>query len=282
MKLSTSDQESLIALLARIYTDIRDIEEEYQLLAGEEDFRTRIEHFHDAIRAFSSQRDEKNQPERLSIERLSYDLQALRYIVSMPLSSFKPDARNTSPSTDMVVLDHGLTVKRARPDRVVKERLIELYESYSVLFAALLKPSADRDYHERIDNLNQDVEDLLNLTQGLEGLATDKAALNQVMNAVQNLDEDELRHELLNFMQQQKFTKKDNITKLMNFLKEHAGRKDKEIASIEQAHMTYVMSQLGIFENSKDLLKKMASQGMNLVGKFVENAIAESRKEMGR
>ena len=46
--------------------------------------------------------------------------------------------------------------------------------------------------------------------------------------------------------------------------------------------MNYALAQLGIFEGSKDLLKKMASQGMNLVGKFVENAMAESRKDIGR
>ena len=83
-------------------------------------------------------------------------------------------------------------------------------------------------------------------------------------------------------MQQQKFAKKDNLTKLMQFLKGHAKDKDKEIAAIEEAHMNYVMSQLGVFEGSKELLKKMAAQGMNLVGKFVENAIADSKREMGR
>ncbi len=46
MKLSPAEQESIIALLTRIYTDIRDIEEEFQLLAGGSDFRPRIEYFH--------------------------------------------------------------------------------------------------------------------------------------------------------------------------------------------------------------------------------------------
>lgn len=278
MKLSASELESLVALLTRIYTDIIEIEEQFQLLAGDGDFRPRIEHFHDAVRAFSGGGDE----ERLSIELLAYDLNCLRYIVSMPLASFRPDSPNLSPASSMVAVDKGLTVKPKRPDRMVRERLSELYQSYSVLFAALLKTNADRDYHERIDNLNQDVEDLLKLGGAIEALATDAKQLPKVMNAVQHLDEDDLRTQLVNFMQQQKYTKKDNLKKLMQFLKEHAARKDKGIAAIEQAHMSYVMAQLGIFEGSKDMLKKMASQGMNLVGRFVENAIAESRHEMGR
>ena len=276
--MKTNEHESIIKLLTRIYTDIRDIEEEFQLLAGDNDYRPRIEHFHDAIRAFASETNR----ERLSIELLSYDLQALRYIVSMPLASFKADGQPMSTKTDMVALDKGLTVKRPRPDRAVRERLVELYQNYSVLFAALLKPNADRDYHERVDNLNQDVEDLHHLASHLDELEQNNTQLPQVVTAIQHLEEDGLRNELLNFVQQQKHIKKDNLKKLVQFLKEHAKRKDKDIAAIEEAHMNYVMSQLGIFEGSKDMLKKMAAQGMNLVGKFVENAIAESRHEMGR
>jgi hypothetical protein len=283
MKLSPSEQENIIALLTRIYTDIRDIEEEFELLAGEDDFRPRIEHFHDAIRAFSSKaprnRDSKD---RLAIELLAFDVSALRYIQSMPLASFKKHGHVMSPSTDLVAVNNGLTVKRKRPDRAVRERLSELYQHYAVLFAALLKPNADNDYRDRVDEMNQDVQDLHNLNTQFDALAKGKDQLKQVMAAINHLEEDDLRQELLNFMQQQKYKKNDNLKKLMEFLKQHAQKKDKEIASIESAHLNYVMAQLGIFEGSKDMLKKLAAQGMNLVGKFVENSIAESRREMGR
>ena len=276
--MKTNEYELIVKLLTRIYSDIREIEEEFQLLADGNDYRPRIEHFHDAVRAFSS----GTAPERLAIELLAYDLSCLRYIISMPLASFKPDGQIMSAASSMVVLDKGLSVKRPRPDRATRERLTELYQSYSVLFAALLKPTADRDYHERVDNLNQDVEDLHHLVAHLEVFSNNKNQIAKVTAAIQHLEEDGLRNELLNFMQQQKFAKKDNLTKLMQFLKGHAKDKDKEIAAIEEAHMNYVMSQLGVFEGSKELLKKMAAQGMNLVGKFVENAIADSKREMGR
>ncbi len=55
MKLSAAEQESIVQLLTRIYSDIRDIEEEFELLVGDNDFRPRIEYFHDAVRAFSAQ-----------------------------------------------------------------------------------------------------------------------------------------------------------------------------------------------------------------------------------
>lgn len=284
MKLSSTEQDAIIALLTRIYTDIFDIETEYQLLAGDNDFRPRIEHFHDAVRAYSSQSPEHLQPGgRLSIELLAYDLSCLRYLQSMPLASFKPHGTMYSPSMEPVaVRDRDLMVKAQRPNRSVRERICELYQHYSVLFAALLKPMADRDYLDRVDDLNQDVKDLHSLLSQLSAMEAGKGDVEKVMAAIAHLEEEGLRHELLQFMQAQKFKKKDNITKLMVFLKEHVGRKDKDIAGIDAAHMNYALAQLGIFEGSKDLLKKMASQGMNLVGKFVENAMAESRRDMGR
>lgn len=268
--------------MTRLYSDIRDIEEEFQLLVGESDFRPRVEYFHDAVRAFTSQAPQPGIGGRLSIELLAYDLSCLRYLHSMPLASFKPHGMILSPSTDIVAVEPGLMVKRARPDRETRERLSELYQHYSVLFAALLKPLADRDYLDRIDDLNHDVRDLHGLVEKLQALGGGKASAEQVIAAIQHLEEDELRHELLHFMHEQKHAKKDNLAKLIIFLRQHMAKKDKEIAGIDAAHMNYVLAQLGIFENSKDMLKKMAAQGMNLVGKFVQNAIAESRRDMGR
>jgi hypothetical protein len=164
----------------------------------------------------------------------------------------------------------------------VRERICELYQHYSVLFAALLKPIADRDYLDRVDDLDQDVKDLHGLIAQLEAVVGGKGSLEKVMAAIQHLEEEGLRHELLQFMQAQKYKKKDNVQRLATFLKEHVARKDKEIAGIDAAHMNYALAQLGIFEGSRDMLKKMAAGGMNLVGKFVENAMAESRKDLGR
>ena len=110
----------------------------------------------------------------------------------------------------------------------------------------------------------------------------DKNNLEALTTAIQHLEEEQL-HQLMNlFMQHQKYRNKDELKKLITFLKQHAKGKDKQIAAIETAHMNYALNQLGIFENSKDLLKKMAVQGTNLVGKFVEASIAQARHEIGR
>lgn len=283
MKLSAAEQDSIISLLTRIYSEIRDIEEEFQLLVGGEDFRCRVEYFHDAIRALSSEDPQSQLPGgRLSVELLAYDLSCLRYIVSMPLAPFKPHGQAYSPKTDIITTKPNIAVKKRRPDRQVRERLGELYQHYSVLFAALLKPMADRDYKDRIDALNQDVEDVLNLVTQLNAHMQGKGSIAKIAEAIQHLEEDELRQQLVNFIEQEQHKKKDNLKKLAEFLKAHAAKKDKEIAAIDAAHMNYALAQLGIFEGSKDMLKKMASQGMNLVGRFVEASVAQSKREMGR
>ncbi len=283
MKISPNDQESIINLMNRIYTDILTIEEEFQLLIGDGDFRPRIDYFHDAVRTFTALEGKMpGNDSRLNVQLLSYDLSCLRYIQDMPLSSFRPHASIQSPATDIMTAGPGVATQPKRPDRGVRARICELYQHYAVLFSALLKPFADHDYHERIDELNEDIKDINALASQLEGLIKDSGNLEKLNAAIAHLEEDQLRQLLTLFMQHQKYKNKDEIKKLVAFLKQHAKGKDKQIAGIENAHMQYSLSQLGIFENSKDLLKKMAQQGTNLVGKFVEASIAETRREIGR
>jgi len=279
MKLSASEKESLVGLLARIYGDIRDIEEEFNLLAGNHDFRPRIEYFHDAIRAFTSQdAKELEAGGRLSIELLAYDLSCLRYIHAQPLAPFTPHGETLSPHTEVVAVKPGLVPKAKRPERAVRERISELYQHYAVLFAALLKPFADRDYQDRVSDLNEDVRDINAIIQQLAG----GKSIEQIMASINHLDDDELRQLLTRFLQEQRHKKSDDCRKMNDYLKQQSTRKDKDIAAIEAAHMNYALAQLAVFEGSRDFLKKMAGQGMNLVGKFVEDAMAKTQREMGR
>lgn len=283
MKISPHDQESIVTLMTRIYLDILPIEEEYQLVIGDGDFRPRIDYFHDAIRAFTAaQENPEEAVQRLNVEKLAYDLACLRYVQDMPLSSFRAQGGSQSTSTDIMTAGPGLAVPPKRPDRKIRARICELYQHYAVLFAALLKPSADEDYQERIEDLNQDIKDLNALSSQLDALAEGKDTLQTITAAAAHLEEEQLRQLLMMFLQHGKHKNKDEIKKLVAFIKQHAKGKDSQIATIETAHMNYSLNQLGIFENSKDLLKKMAQQGMNIVGKFVEASIAETRREIGR
>ena len=242
MQHNSQAQSAIITLLTRIYEDIVAIEERFGLIVGCGDMRPRIDYFHDAIRAFTSE-NSAMQKQRLSVELLAYDLRCLRYIQQMPLSPFKKDGQNLSSSQSLITIDAGLPVATNRPDRETRMRLVELYQNYAVMFAALLKPAADRDYFARTEELNEEVEDIIVLIQKL-GIKADAS----------------------------------KVTTLKNQIKQ----KDTRIKSVDKAHGDFAMAQLGIFEESKDMLKKLAAQGTNLVGKFVESAIQETRRQMGR
>ena len=103
MKLSATEQESLVALLTRIYHDIRGLEETYGLLIGDGDFRPRIEYFHDAVRAFTSQDPNHYKTGgRLTVELLAYDVVSLRAIYAKPLAPFAPHTPILSASTEVL------------------------------------------------------------------------------------------------------------------------------------------------------------------------------------
>lgn len=275
MKRSTSEQESIVGLLARIQADIGQIETEYGLLVGEGDYRPRIEYFHDAVRAFTAG-DTGNK--RLSVEWLAYDLNALRYIHAMPLSPLSKHQNPLSPGSGLIVTDpKGLAVHPKKPDRDTRQRLVDLYQHYALLFAALLKIAADKDYQARTDALNQDVRDIHTLIEQF-----DHGKLDAAINTIHHLEDPKLRQELLSFLHQQKQKKREELQKLLSGLKKTAKDKDKEADSVEKAHLDYGRAQLAIYEGAKDILKKMAKSGMNLAGRFVESAMAETQREMGR
>ncbi len=275
MQNKTKDQQAILSLLTQIYLEIVDIETRFKLIAGKGDMRPRIDYFHDAIRAFTS--DGENSP-RLSVELLSYDLRCLRYIQKMPLAPFREGGESLSPSQDIITMEAGLLPLGGRADRKTRARITELYQNYGVMFAALLKPAAEHDYQERTDTLNQDVKDIQSIIVEFEG----KADAKTISELTQQLEEPELRVILATFIQQKKHKNIADIKKLLGHLKNHIAKKDSAIKSIESAHMGFAVAQLGIFEESKDMLKGLAKEGMNLVGKFVEASIADTRKQMGR
>jgi len=275
MENSSQEHSAIVNLLTRIYTELVEIEDRFALLVGVGDTRPRIDYFHDAIRAFTS--GDANH-KRLNVEMLSYDLRCLRYIQEMPIAPFKKGGESSSPSGSLIVTEPKITTTSNRPDRETKSRIVELYKSYAVMFAALLKPYSDKDYQERTDSLDNDAKDLHQLIHEFEG----KCNLSNISALIEQLEEHELRIILTHFLHQQKHKNKDDVKKLISHLKNQIKSKDNAIKSLDKEHMNFALAQLGIFEESKDMLKKLAQQGMNLVGKFVENSIADTKRQMGR
>src|SRR5690606_38521756 len=103
-----------------------------------------------------------------------------------------------------------------------------------------------------------------------------------ISDIARHMEDDALRQEIATFLQEGGLKKTSSKEKLAASLKSHAQKKKKAVSNVEKAHMDYALAQLGIYEDSKEAVKKMAATGMNLAGRFVENAMAETRREMGR
>jgi len=285
MKPSGQEQDSIVAMLTRIYMELSDIEQEHRLFVGEGDFRPRIEYFHDAVRAFSSQEQgARDAGGRLSVEFLAYDVSCLRYIQSLPAAPFKADGQTHATGSDLINTGkgHDLAAAPKRIDRATRERISELYQHYGVLFAALLKPYADADYVERIDDLNQDVQEMNSIIDQIAALADGKGNLQTAVAVAGQAEDPNLHKLLMAFLQEKRYKNSEDTQKLNGAIKGEINKKNKRIKDIEQAHMNYALAQLGIYEGAKDMLKDMAQKGVNLVGKFVEASVAEPKRSMGR
>lgn len=281
MKISQPEQEALTSIMTRISCEIREIEESYQLCVGDGDFRARIEYFHDAVRAFTSQQDDPHERERLTVELLAYDVSCLRYLQSMPLANFKPSAQRLSPRGALVVSRHTPGGSHSRPSREVKQKLGELYQYYTVLFCAIFKPIADRDYQNRVEDLNQSVEQIAGLTQSIEKLIKGGGSTQEVLAHSHHIDDIALAQAIQDTLLQGKGNKQ-KLQALLAALKERSKQADHEISVLDSAHLNYGMAQLSVYEDGKDIVKKMAAQGLNLAGRFVEASMTAAQRDMGR
>lgn len=277
-KFKQQDQQSLVAILLRYWEEISALEQEFALVVGKGDMRARIDYFHDAIRAFTTEHRSKAMQSRLCVEQLSYDVRCLHYIASQPLASITHDAHHLSPSTMPAVIAPGLVGVKRKMDRETKQRLQELYEQYGVLFAALLKATAEHDAQERIDQLNDEVEEI---NAVIHAIST-QASTQQIVVLIQHLSDETLRQNLLLLLPQIKGKSAGALQALIAKLRANIQKNDAKIKGIDQAQHQYATTQLAIYENAKDMLKKMAGQGMNLVGQFVESTLRGTQAGRGR
>jgi hypothetical protein len=54
-----------------------------------------------------------------------------------------------------------------------------------------------------------------------------------------------------------------------------------EMQELDKAGMRFASSQLMVYEQSRDIVKKMAAQGMNIAGKHTAQTVAEPDKGRG-
>ena len=281
MAFNGGEQHAIVELMGNKYAQILPIETEWGIRLHEGDWRPRIEHFHDAVRALTSGSvDIYEKNSRLSVEHLAYDLSQLRLIQDKPLGKLNR-ATEKSASTEVAKRGEAASPFAKLPPQVVRGQITALYKDYMVFFAALFAEIADRNYQSRIDAIDGSVEDLALLEQVIKQLIAGKITHAQAQEEMMHVERDDLREKLQRMLARKALTarEKQEALELVGLVDQGL---EKEKKSLEQAHMHYATGQLAVYESAKDIVKQLAGQGLNLAGKFVDKAIAAAGQGKGR
>ena len=269
-----SSKQSLIPVMNGQYEQIAAIESQWGIRLKEGDMRPRIEYFHDAVRALVSGEAslyEKNS--RLSVEYLAYDLSQLRMIQGNPAGTLH---RGTQGSTRTDLAPAGQPAsRRSSPDSATRRELAQLYKDYTVLFAALFAEIVDMNFQSRADQVDQAVQDITNIDSILKQLRSGKMRRDQALALLEEVEQDHLRQRVQQALGGQALSA-GQYDQLAGQLQQFEQQLESEKQKADKAHTAYRTSQLAVYEESRETVKRLAGQGMNLAGKFVESAISQA------
>ena len=281
MAFGGNEQAAIIELMMGKYAQILPIEAEWGIRLTEGDMRPRIEHFHDAVRALTSgEADIYEKRSRLSVEHLAYDLGQLRQIQGKPLGLIN---RATEKSTGSHLVKKGEAGASAPklPPQAVRGQITALYKDYTVFFAALFSEIADKNFQARSDAIDGAVADIGVIEDVIQQLIAGKLTITQALEEMMHVERDDLRERLQETLARKTVgtSEKQKIFATLGLVQSNL---DKDKKSLETAHMHYATGQLAVYEDAKDPVKKLATQGLNLAGKFVDTAIRAAGQGKGQ
>lgn len=297
MRSAADKREALIGILNRAYDEIRTVEAEYSILVSEQDLRPRIEFFHDAVRLLSHDPDAAYEKTgRLSVESLAYDLSCLRHLQDKPLTKLASLAQHHAAFHRSVTPNMGrppagtlrLSAPNAPPPSVrtptptTRAELADRYKTYTILFAGLFSEPVDRNHMTRTSDLNASVEELAQVERAVKQFSQGQIEDAQLEELVDQLEHEDLKAQLMALLHERSQKKHEKMNAMAQLLKQSMQTADLEIAIIEKAHMNYLTGQMMLYQDSKDMVKKLAAQGMNLAGQYLDTAMQNSAGRGGR
>lgn len=272
MKVSQQQKQALVQVMNRMYEEIRQIEARYGIVANERDVRPRIEYFHDAIRAYTQNQSHGfERSGRLSVESLAYDISLLRQIQANPVSKTAIPSQHLSGRE--IVVQGQVPPFSGRVDANDRYQLMENYKNYTVLFVALLAEMADRNYSNRLNENNTQVEDIASVLADVKASIHKHGPEVDVIHLLQHISDPDIKRQLAARLKGARSGKAASAE--MNAMIKQL---DAENDRVEKAHFTYVTSQLSVYEGAKDIVKKMANSGLNVVGDFMAAAMQEANR----
>lgn len=282
----TGKRDALTSIMNQTYDAIRALEMEYGLCIGDTDYRPRIEYFHDAVRILSQQPELMYLPRtRLSVEHLAYDLGCLRYLQERPLARLnhgKPVPKMPSLPSNVMQLappqgsltEHVGEQKPLPP--TLRGVLAEHYRSYAVMFAALFAESANTNFQTRVAENDTGVEDIAQVEHMIRMVEQGMAPPEKVEEVIRTIENPQLRDQLIALLHDKAIKRKEKMNALRMMARQQIHGLDMDSKAMDKAHMSFLTGQMLMFQDAKDLVRKLSSQGLALAGQFLENAVAQA------
>lgn len=275
MAFDGAEQAAIIELMHGKYSQILPIETEWGIRLHEGDWRPRVEHFHDAVRALTSgSGDMYVKNSRLSVENLAYDLGQLRQIQGKPVGLIN---RATEKSAGSALIKRGDATPGTpkMPPQAVRGQIVSLYRDYMVFFAALFAQVADMNFQARSDEIDSSTSDLDLIEQVIGQLVAGKIDATQAVNELMHVERDDLRERVQGMLAKKGLSAREKQEALALIGQIEKGLSE-EKKRLDASHLSYATGQLAVYEEAKETIKRLQTQGLNLAGKFVENAMAQS------
>lgn len=270
-----AEQAAIIELMHGKYSQILAIESEWGIRLHEGDLRARVEHFHDAVRALTSgSGDIYAKNSRLSVENLAYDIGQLRQIQSKPVGLINKATEKSAGTALVKKTQAGAGVPKMPPQNV-RGQIAGLYKDYTVFFAALFATVADINYQSRSEAAESTADDLARIEDVMNALMSGRMNAEQAMNELMHVERDDLRERVQQMLASKALNAREKAAAQALITQIKGGIKD-ERKRLEESHMHYATGQLAVYEEAKDTIKRLQQQGLNLAGKFVENAMSQS------
>lgn len=273
----SKEQQQLLEMLRTTYQEVYALEEELCLRVSQQDNRIRIDYFYDALRALTDEELPLTwRQQRLSVEWLAYDAVAIRYLEHHPQAALKPNDQHYSADNRLIVVDAALPSKALQASRAQKNALKKAYLRFGVLFVALFKPFADRDHRDKKEEMEEQISALAQLENAVEKLALGEMSIQQVRDVVALIDDPSLRAKLEALLTDTRYHDPQTMKAALTTIRYAFEAEDKDYKEMEDAHMTFLTAQLGLYEQAKDLVKELAGQGLNLAGQHLDQAMSQS------
>lgn len=283
--------EALISVMNGWYQQLREMETEYGIHASDDDLRPRIEYFHDAVRLLSYDPNAATAKQgRLTVEHLAWDLSWLRHIsekptVKMPSwnngQGWRPEQRGGTKQ--VVPLAMANTREFRMPPPNVRAELSTLYKNYTVLFAALFAETVDMNYQTRRTDMDTEVEELAQIEQMIRLVEMGQQAQQENLEqAALVLEDEQLKSQIMLMIHDKvQQRRRQRAIAAVQQIRGKMNGIDQQIAGMEKAHMGFLSGQMVLLQESKDMVKKLAGQGLNLAGQFLDAVVSAVAKGLG-